>query len=198
MIEFIKYASTSLLWGFLMGLFCLGLFFIIIKGWWKDARFTFKSYLTGCVLGLILVYQCILLCGAVIVINMADDSEPVLTSYVNQYSTHTEQILSKEESDKLLSDFIRSNPLVAHHIDSSKLQDCPARELPSVIISQVKSSMRWFIFRRVLWCLGFTLIAAILVIKSISRQQDGRRERNTRDRERIKRNTRTRINRYRH
>ena len=147
MIEFIRYASTSLLWGFLMGLFCLGLFFIMIKGWWKDARFTFKSYLTGGVLGLILVYQCILLCGAVIVMNMADDSEPVLTSYVNQYSTHSEQILSKEESDKLLSDFIRSNPLVAHHIDSSKLQDCPARELPSVIISQVKSSMRWFIFR---------------------------------------------------
>lgn len=198
MIEFIRYASTSLLWGFLIGLLFLSLFYIIIKGWWKYARFTFKSYMATGALGLVLVYQCILLCGAVIVINMADDCELVLTSYVNQYSTHSEQILSKEETDKLLNDFIRNNPLVGNHIDSSTLQDCPAKELPLVIISQVKSSMRWFIFRRVLWCLGFTLIAAILVIKSISRQQGGRRERNSRDRERIKRNTRTRINRYRH
>lgn len=97
MTELIKYASTSLLWGALIGAFCLCLFIIMIKGWWKDARFTFKSYLTGGILGVVLIYQCTLLCGAITIINMADDSEPIITSYVNQYTSQTEQVLSKEK-----------------------------------------------------------------------------------------------------
>ena len=198
MTELIKYASTSLLWGFLIGAFCLCLFIIMIKGWWKDARFTFRSYLTSVALGIVLIYQCTLLCGAIIIINMADDCEPVITSCVTQYTSQTEQVLSKEETDKLISDFAKNNPLVANHIDTSELQDCTAKEIPSVIISQVKGDMGWFIFRRVLWSLGFTIIAAIFVIKSISRQQDRKRERISKDRERVKRNHRVRINRYRH
>ena len=198
MTELIKYASTSLLWGFLIGAFCLCLFIIMIKGWWKDARFTFWSYLTSVALGIVLIYQCTLLCSAIIIINMADDCEPVITSCVPQYTSQTEQVLSKEETDKLISDFAKNNPLVANHIDTSELQDCTAKEIPSVIISQVKGDMGWFIFRRVLWSLGFTIIAAIFVIKSISRQQDRKRERISKDRERVKRNHRVRINRYRH
>lgn len=197
MTELIKYASTSLLWGFLIGAFCLCLFIIMIKGWWKDARFTFRSYLTSVALGIILIYQCTLLCGAIIIINMADDCEPVITSCVTQYTSQTEQVLSKEETDKLISDFAKNNPLVANHIDTSELQDCTAKEIPSVIISQVKGDIGWFIFRRVLWSLGFTIIAAIFVIKSISRQQERRRERISKDRERVKRNHRVRINKYR-
>lgn len=198
MTELIKYASTSLLWGFLIGAFCLCLFIIMIKGWWKDARFTFWSYLTSVALGIVLIYQCTLLCSAIIIINMADDCEPVITSCVPQYTSQTEQVLSKEETDKLISDFAKNNPLVANHIDTSELQNCTAKEIPSVIISQVKGDMGWFIFRRVLWSLGFTIIAAIFVIKSISRQQDRKRERISKDRERVKRNHRVRINRYRH
>lgn len=197
MVEFIKYASASLLWGILIGLLCLAIFFIIVKGWWKDAHFTFKSYMTGAALGIILIYQCTLLSGAVMIINMADDCEPVISSYVNQYANQSEQVLSKEETDKLISDFTKNNPLVANHIDTSELQDCTAKEIPSVIISQVKGYMGWFIFRRVLWSLGFTMIAAILVIKSISRQQNRRREDISRDRKHVKRNERPRINRYR-
>ena len=170
----------------------------MIKGWWKDARFTFRSYLTSVALGIVLIYQCTLLCGAIIIINMADDCEPVITSCVTQYTSQTEQVLSKEETDKLISDFAKNNPLVANHIDTSELQNCTAKEIPSVIISQVKGDMGWFIFRRVLWSLGFTIIAAIFVIKSISRQQDRKRERISKDRERVKRNHRVRINRYRH
>lgn len=198
MTELIKYASTSLLWGGLIGAFCLCLFIIMIKGWWKDARFTFKSYLTGGILGVVLIYQCTLLCGAITIIKMADDSESIITSYANQYTSQTEQVLSKEETDKLISDLAKNNPLVANHIDTSELQDCTAKEIPSVIISQVKGNMGWFIFRRVLWSLGLTIAAAVLVIKSISPKQDRECERISRDRERVKRNRHVRINRYPH
>ena len=198
MIELIKYASTSLLWGILIGLFCLVIFFIIVKGWWKDTHFNLKSYLISSVLGVVLIYQCTLLCGAMIIINMANDCEPAITSYVNQYTSETEYVLSEEETNSIISNLVTNNPLVANHIDTSKLQDCAAKELPGAIISQVKNNRRWFIFRRILWSLGFSFIAAVFVIKSISHQQDKRRERIYKDRERVKRNNRTRINRYRH
>lgn len=198
MIEIIKYTSTSLIWGLLLGVFCLGLFFLTIKGWWKDVHYTFTSYLTGCVLGLILIYQCILLCGAVVVINMANDCEPIITSYVNKYVSDTEKVLPKDETDALLRNLVSENPLVAHYVDTSEFKDCRARELPSAIVSQVKEDMRWFIVRRILWCVGFSIIATILVIKNISSQQDRMHENISRDRKRVRLNERSRINRYRY
>lgn len=197
MIEIIKYTSTSLMWGLLLGVFCLGLFFFTIKGWWKDVHYTFKSYLTGCVLGLILIYQCILLCGGVVITNMVDDCEPIIASYVNKYVSDTEEVLSKEKTDEVLRNLVSDNPLVARYVDTSDFKDCSASELPSAVVSQVKGKMRWFIVRRILWCVGFSIIAAILVIKNLTRQQDRMHENISRDRKRVKRNERSRINRYR-
>ena len=60
MIEIFRYSIGSIAWGLVIGIVCIALFFVLIKGWWKDARFVFASYVIGLVLGIILIYQSIL------------------------------------------------------------------------------------------------------------------------------------------
>lgn len=194
MMEILRYSAGSVAWGFVIGLICITLFFVMIKGWWKDARFGCSSYLIGMVLGIILIYQCILICGSVAIIKVSNYSEPALTEIVNQYSDNAEKVLTPEESDKIIKDFALRNPLVAHYIDGGEFEGYTARELPHAIIAELKSYMGWFIFRRVLWSLGLTILSAILVIKTISRQyQSCSHERRDRSRQAVSRSDRSRI-----
>lgn len=195
MIEVVKYTSTSLIRRLLRGVFYRGLF--TIKGWWKDVHHASTSCLIGCALGLILIYQCILLGGAIVVINMVDDCEPIITSYVNKYISDTEKVLPSKDTDKLLRNLVSDYPLVAHYVDTSEFKDYRAKELPSAVVSQVKRDMKWFIVRRILWCVGFSIIATVLAIKNTHHRQDRMHKNISRDRKRIKRNEHSRI-RYRH
>ena len=196
MIEIFRYSIGSIAWGLVIGIVCIALFFVLIKGWWKNARFVFASYVIGLVLGIILIYQSILVCGSVAIIKVANYSEPTLVELVNQYSDNTERVMSPEESDKIIKDFALKNPLVAHYIDGGEFEGYTAKELPHAIVSKLKSYMGWFIFRRILWSLGLTILSAVLVIKTMSRQFVTH-DRIDRSRQRATRTERTRINRRR-
>lgn len=39
MIEIFRYSIGSIAWGLVIGIVCIALFFVLIKGWWKNARF---------------------------------------------------------------------------------------------------------------------------------------------------------------
>lgn len=91
MIEIFRYSIGSIAWGLVIGIVCIALFFVLIKGWWKDARFVFASYVIGLVLGIILIYQSILVCGSVAIIKVANYSEPTLVEWYTNI-----QIIQKE------------------------------------------------------------------------------------------------------
>ena len=56
MFEIFSYSVGAIAWGFFIGLFFITLFFVMIKGWWKNASFGFSSYIIGAILGVILIY----------------------------------------------------------------------------------------------------------------------------------------------
>ena len=187
------FSIGSIAWGLLIGIFCIALFFALIKGWWKDARFGCSSYIIGFVLGIILIYQSILACGSIAIIKAAGRCEPVLAEIVAKYTDNAQMVMTKEQSDNVLKDFLAENTIMAPFIDSNDLDECTASELPHAIVAKVKSNMRWFIFRRVLWSLVLTIVAAACVIKTMSRQFAT----NERSRQRVARTERTRISRRR-
>ena len=55
MFEIFSYSVGAIAWGFFIGLFFITLFFVMIKGWWKNASFGFSSYIIGAILGVILI-----------------------------------------------------------------------------------------------------------------------------------------------
>ena len=63
LFELLKLSFSSLIWGVLITILCLVLFFVLIKGWYRSATYTPLSYLIGAVLFLFLSFQCTMIVG---------------------------------------------------------------------------------------------------------------------------------------
>ncbi len=175
LIDILKYSTGSIFGGFLIGVLCLLLFFLLIKGWYKDATFTPITYVIGIVLGFILIFHCTLICGSLAIIRMADTQKPLLTEIVDGFATSTDEYITVEESDEIIKELANENPLIAHYIGGGRFQGFTAAELPAVMIDTLKTYMRWYILRRVLWSLGFVILSAIIVIKTMERNYSSQR-----------------------
>ena len=56
-LNIICYSIGSLLWGVVIGAICMALFFLLIKGWWKDAVMSLSTYIVGGILGVLLMFS---------------------------------------------------------------------------------------------------------------------------------------------
>lgn len=167
--DIISMSVGSLLWGVLISLSCMALFVFIITGWWKDALFTVWSYLIGAVLFLMLAVQCTLIVGSLKVIDTVDEYEALFTEIVDNLYDGCEEV-SALASDDVVKEAIDRFPLLGHYIGGGNFEGYNARELPTVMAEELRSYMRGYIVRRLLWCLGFVVVAGILGILSLSKR----------------------------
>ena len=175
LFNILHYSMGSLFWGVFIGVACLALFFLLIKGWYKDAHFNIATYITGAVLGCLLMFQCILICGSISIIRLARSYEPTVTAFVETITTAPGQYITAEESHAVVSDMISHSPLLAHYIGGGEFTGYTAAELPRAITNELESYMRYYILRRILWSLGFVITGAVIVSKTMDRQRPVRR-----------------------
>lgn len=189
LFEILRYSFGSVIWGVLIAIFCMALFVFLIKGWYKDATFSPVSYLVGAVLFLFLSFQCVLIVGSLKIISMTDDYEQQITALVQSYSPEDE--VSQAQSSEVIDAIINEFPILEYYISGGEFSGYTASQLPAAIAQELRSFMRWFIFRRILWCLGFVAVGAFLVIRSLSKNYTNtRRERIQHDRKRVSRRPR--------
>lgn len=167
LFEILEFSMSSLIWGVLIAAICMGLFFFVIKGWWRNAMFTLATYLVGIILFLLLSVQCILICGAIKIIDFTDvieaKTEQILnTRYVKNMS------VTIAESEEIVQDLIAEYPILANYIGYGYFQGYTVETLPAGVGQAVRDFMRSFIIRRLLWCLGFVVVGSFLAVKSIS------------------------------
>lgn len=168
LIDILRYSSGSIFWGFLIAVCMLALFFFLIKGWYKNAMFTPVSYLCGAVLGVLLIVQCILICGSLSILGMVDDFEAYMNQLVTPaLATMGNQIATIEEGDNLTKAVIDEFPLLGHFVGGGIFKGYTMAELPSAIADECRSYFHWYIFRRIMWSLGFVTVAAVIVIKTM-------------------------------
>ena len=165
------------------------LFVLLIKGWYKDAEFSPVSYLVGAVLFLFLSFQSVLIVGSLKIISMADEYEQHLVTLMDAYLP--EEMVSQAQASDVIDSIISEFPILDYYISGGEFSGFTAKELPSAIAQELRSFMRWYIFRRILWCLGFVVVGAVCVIKSLSQNYVGqRRLRPQYERQRVSRRTR--------
>ena len=162
----LRYSFTSILWGFLIAVICMALFVVIIKGWRKDAQFSVASYLVGAVLLLLLSVQCILIAGSLKIIDTTDYCEAQVERIVENAYSSTE-LITISEADDVVKNLIYEYPFLQHFISGGEFEGYTAMQLPHAIADELRSYMHWYIFRRILWCLGFVLVGAFIVIKTM-------------------------------
>ena len=193
LFDILRYSLSSMLWGILIAIACMALFVFLIKGWYKDATFSPVSYVVGALLVLLLSFQCVLIVGSLKIINMTDEYEERISTIVESVYSSSDEVSLSQASD-IIDTIIDEFPILQYYIGGGKFSGFTAHELPHAIAQELRSFMRWYIFRRIAWCLGFVLVGAICVIKSMSRnyarQRTQRIQRIQHDRKRVSRKSR--------
>ena len=190
LFDILRYSFSSMIWGILIAVACMALFVFLIKGWYKDATFSPISYVVGAFLFLFLSFQCILIVGSLKIISMTDEYEQRITSIVESVYSPSDMVSMPQASD-VIDTIIDEFPILEYYIGGGEFSGFTAEQLPHAMADELRSFMRWYIFRRILWCLGFVIVGAICVIKSLSKNYQGiRRQRVQHDRRRVSRRTR--------
>lgn len=167
LFEILEYSFSSVIWGILISIASMALFVFLIKGWYKDATFSPVSYLVGAVLFVFLLFQCVLIVGSLKIISMTDDYEQHITALVQSYSP--EDDISQAQASEVIDAIIEEFPILEYYISGGEFSGYTASQLPSAVADELRSFMRWYIFRRILWCLGFVAVGAVCVIRSMSK-----------------------------
>jgi hypothetical protein len=190
LFDILRYSFASAFWGVLITVACMALFVFLIKGWYKDATFSPVSYIIGAVLFFFLSFQCVLVVGSLKIISMTDEYEQRITSIVESVYSPSDMVSMPQASD-VIDTIIDEFPILEYYISGGEFSGYSASELPHAIADELRSLMCWYIFRRILWCLGFVIVGAICVIRSMSKNYQGiRRQRVQHDRRRVSRRTR--------
>lgn len=163
----IQFSFSSLLWGILIALLCMALFVFIIKGWWKNALFTIWSYLIGFVLFLLLIFQCTMIVGSLKIVDTCDEYEAYFRQVVDSAYEGWQEV-NQRDADIIIKKSIAKFPLLEYYISGGEFTGHSARNLPTVMADELRSFMWSYIIRRLLWCLGFVLVAGILGIKTLN------------------------------
>ena len=76
-----------------------------------------------------------------------------------------------EVSTAIVEKWVSESPLLAHYVSSGYFEGYRAGELSDVMVDTLHEYMNWFILRRVLWSLGFVIVAAVVVIQTMRKGQ---------------------------
>ena len=168
--DILRYSFSSVIWGILIAVACMTLFVFLIKGWYKDANFSPISYVVGAVLFLFLSFQCVLIVGSLKILDTTDYYETEISRIVDSTYDSVDEV-SMGQADEIIQVIIDRFPLLQYYISGGEFSGFTAKELPHAMADELRSIMRWYIFRRILWCLGFVIVGAVCVIRSLSKSR---------------------------
>ena len=171
LFDILRYSFASAFWGVLIAVACMALFVFLIKGWYKDTTFSPISYIIGAVLFFFLSFQCVLVVGSLKIISMTDEYEQRITSIVESVYSPSDMVSMPQASD-VIDTIIDEFPILEYYIGGGEFSGFTAAQLPHAMADELRSFMRWYIFRRILWCLGFVIVGAICVIRSMSKTKN--------------------------
>ena len=184
LFDILRYSFSSAIWGILIAIICMALFVFLIKGWYKDATFSPISYIIGAILFMFLSIQCVLIVGSLKIISTTDYYETEISRIVDNKYDATDEV-TKGQADDIIQVIIDRFPILHYYISGGQFSGFTVKELPHAMVDELRSFMRWYIFRRILWCLGFVIVGAICVIKSLSRNYNPLRRSERQQRQRV-------------
>lgn len=168
LFELLRFSFSSIIWGILITVICLALFFFLIRGWYRNATFTPISYVIGFFLFLLLAFQCTMIVGAIKIINISPYYESQIQQMVSTYFPPSQEVTG-QESEQVIDWLVTEYPILRHYFDTGEFTGYTAQQLPAVMGSEIRSFLRFYILRRLLWCLGFVIVGAVLVIRSLAK-----------------------------
>ena len=175
----LTYAIGSFFWGFLIALACTVLLLFLIKGWYNDAFLRPTSYVIAVVVGLILTYNCTIICGAVSMKSNVDHFESLIGETLKTSYSDYNNVVDQAMSNEVVQQVIREYPILYYYVDSVNLEGRKLTELPHVMADSLRSYLNKVILKNLLWAIVFVALGAFVAIKTIGRSGGSRRHRVT-------------------
>ena len=170
-LNILSYSIGMLFLGILIAIVFPALFVFLIKGWYKDAFFKPASYIIMGVLGLVLIYNCTIICGAFAMKSHVGTFEQIISDIIAENVPDSDTIADRPVSNEIIQGAIERHPILKNFIASADFTGWKISELPHAIADSIRDYLNNIILKKCLWASSLTLLAAILTIKSIGRGQ---------------------------
>lgn len=175
LFDLLKFSFSSFVWGVLITVLFLILFFVLIKGWYRSATYTPLSYVVGVILFLFLSFQCTMIIGGMRINSLSQEYVVQLESWLSHNYTSGRDEVSRQASTRLVDKLIRENPILQYYVGGGEFSGYTAEQLPRAFADTLQTFIRWYIVRRLLWCLFFVAVGAFVVIRSMAASRQSRR-----------------------
>ena len=156
----------SLIWGILMAVLCIALFFFIIKNWYKNTPMSCVSYIVCALLFVVLAFHCVFIVGEIKIISSADEYKVYLQEIFNMLNIDGNVWMTESESKPVLDSLFGQYPLLQHYLCDYSYEGSVA-EMPDSMIDYFVSLIKQELLYDILWCVGSVIVAAVLVIISM-------------------------------
>lgn len=170
----LKYSIGSLFYGGLITALFISLFIFLIKGWYKDAAFKPLSYVVLALLSVILLWNNTVLCCAMSLKSDISAVQELLERSIDISGLDKSITVDSVLSNGIFERVKESHPILGYYVDSCDFSGWSIAELPSMLCNTLIDELNSLILRYLLWSLGFVVVAATAVIKSMNRYRSGR------------------------
>lgn len=170
----LKYSIGSLFYGGLITVLLLSLFIFLIKGWYKDAVFRPVSFVVLGILALIVLWNSTIICGALAMKSDIISIRTMLETTVESLGLDLDSVADTMLSSEIFQDVIASHPILGYYADYCEFSGWTLAELPAAMCGTLTDYLDGIILRRLLWSIGFVILAAVIVIKTMDRPSRAR------------------------
>lgn len=165
----------SLFIGLLITILAMALMLFIIKSWYKTRQYTALSFIVGGIFFLILAYHAVIICGAITIKGYGDDVEYRINSFVDDLPDG--YVFTQSETQQVLNRLSDQLPLVGYYANMADFSGHTPTDLAESMNDKLQSFMNEYIVEHLLWILGFTILGAFCIIKTMERGKTGVRGR---------------------
>lgn len=161
----------SLFIGLLITFLAMALMLFIIKSWYKTRQYTALSFIVGGIFFLILAYHAVIICGAITIKGYGDDVEYRIHSLVDDLPDG--YVFTQSETQQVLNRLSDQLPLVGYYANMADFSGHTPADLAESMNDKLQSFMNEYIIEHLLWILGFTILGAFCIIKTMERGKTG-------------------------
>jgi len=153
-------AASSIFYGIVVTAVVMAVLYAVLRSLSRGVVQTPVFYITGVILAILLVVQASLMIGAMQAKEAIDDAEAYLAQLIDDKQT----VIGTESGQQAIDAVKEQFPIIGHYIDSADFSGLTISELPAAVHKTMTDSLSSFIWHRVWWILGSSVVACIVVI----------------------------------
>ncbi len=153
-------AFSSIFYGIIVTAVIMAILYVVLKSLSKGIVQTPVFFITGVVLSILLIIQTSLMIGAIQAKDAVDSAE----IYLNQLLENNYGTVGAQDSQRVLDAVTNEYPIIGSFFGVADFSGHDASDLAESMHETMIDYLNSYIWHRIWWILGITIVACLLVI----------------------------------